>query len=349
MDESPVTDGDRLSRRQFLQGVAGLGLSAAGLALLEACGSGSVTTTPDAQAPPETTTIRLPIAPTICVAGQYLAEEFLKAEGFTDVQYIKPEGIYSNALPSGQADIAMDFAALLAINIDAGQPVVVLAGVMVGCFELFGNDRIQTVADLKGKTLPVAELGTQRAFLSTVLTHVNIDPNRDVTWVIRSPAEGAQLFAEGQVDAYLAFPPISQELRAKKIGHVILNSMMDKPWSQYFCCLPTANRDFMQKNPAATRRALRAILKGADVCAREPERAAQFLVDRGYTDNYDYALQSMQELPYNHWREYDSEDTLRFYALRLRDAGMIKRSPDEIIARGTDWRFFNELKEELRG
>ena len=49
------------------------------------------------------------------------------------------------------------------------------------------------------------------------------------------------------------------------------------------------------------------------------------------------------------WREYDPEDTIRFYALRLREAGMIKSSPNKIIAEGTDWRFFNELKRELKG
>jgi NitT/TauT family transport system substrate-binding protein len=34
---------------------------------------------------------------------------------------------------------------------------------------------------------------------------------------------------------------------------------------------------------------------------------------------------------------------VRFYALRLREAGMIKSSP-QIIPRSTDWRFFKELK-----
>lgn len=340
---------DRMSRREFLKITAELGLSAAAMTVLESCGIIPATPLPE-DAPPETTTIRLAKAPTICVAAQYYAEDLLKAEGFTDVQYLTPEGSYSNALPSGQSDIGLDFAATIAISIDAGKPVVVLAGALIGCFELFGNDKIQTVTDLKGKTLPVAQLGSgQHAFLVTILTYLNIDPNKDVTFEIHSPAEGAQLFTEGKVDAYLGFPPISQELRAKKVGHVILNSMVDKPWSQYFCCLPTANRDFMQANPVATRRALRAILNGADACARQPEQVAQFLVDKGYTDNYDYALQTMQDLPYNKWREYDPEDTMRFYTLRLRDAGLIKSSPDEIIARGTDWTFFNELKQELKG
>jgi NitT/TauT family transport system substrate-binding protein len=111
----------------------------------------------------------------------------------------------------------------------------------------------------------------------------------------------------------------------------------------------TANREFVQKHPAATKRAVRAILKAANVCAVEPAQVAQLLVDKGLTERYDYALQAMQEIPYNRWREYDPEDAVRFYALRLQEAGMIKRTPQQIIARGTDWRFLNELKKELKG
>jgi NitT/TauT family transport system substrate-binding protein len=107
--------------------------------------------------------------------------------------------------------------------------------------------------------------------------------------------------------------------------------------------------DFVHKYPVATKRVLRAILKAADVCALEPERAARFLVDKGYTPRYDYALQTMKDVPYNKWREYNPEDTVRFYALRLHEAGMIKSSPQKIIAQGTDWRFLNELKRELKG
>ena len=95
----------------------------------------------------------------------------------------------------------------------------------------------------------------------------------------------------------------------------------------------------MLRHPVATKRALRAIVKAADLCALDPQRAARALVDKGYTPRYEYALQVMKELPYGKWREYDPEDTLRFYALRLHEAGMIKASPQKILAQATDWRF----------
>jgi NitT/TauT family transport system substrate-binding protein len=56
----------------------------------------------------------------------------------------------------------------------------------------------------------------------------------------------------------------------------------------------------------------------------------------------------LNEVPYDKWREYDAEDTIRFYALRLHETGFIKSSPQKIIADGTDWRFLDELKRELK-
>jgi NitT/TauT family transport system substrate-binding protein len=87
-------------------------------------------------------------------------------------------------------------------------------------------------------------------------------------------------------------------------------------------------------------------LKATHFCATEPERAARIVADRGYP--YDYALQTMKEISYAQWRDYDPEDAVRFYALRLREAGMIKSNPNRIIAQGVDWRFLNELKTELK-
>ena len=85
------------------------------------------------------------------------------------------------------------------------------------------------------------------------------------------------------------------------------------------------------------------------MCARDPARAAQFLVDNGYASRYDYALQALQDVNYTKWREYNPEDTVRYYALKLHELGMIKASPQKILAQGTDWRFLNELKRELKG
>jgi len=347
---SPIADNMRVTRREFLRTSALLSASAGSMALLSACGVSPIP--PGAQASAlETTTVRLVQATSVCLAPQYLAEDFLKKDGFTDVQYTKisPAGIIGG-LATGEADMSMTFAPVLVRRLDAGDPVVALAGVHVGCFVLFGSEHIDTIYDLKGSNVAITEIGgSEHAFLSTMAAFVGIDPNKDINWITHPVPESKQLFIDGKLDAFLAFPPIAQELRAKQVGHEVLNSMMDKPWSQYYCCILAANRDFTQKNPEATKRVVRSILKATDLCSQEPERAAQLMVDRGFTSNYDYTLDAMKEIPYGVWRDYDAVDTLRFYALKLRDIGMVKGSPDEIIANGADWHFLNELKAELKG
>ena len=144
--------------------------------------------------------------------------------------------------------------------------------------------------------------------------------------------------------------PITQTRRgrARQIGHVIVNTAVDRPWSQYFCCMLAGNPEFVRKRPVATKRVLRAILKAADLCAVDPAGAARRMVDGRFTPRYDYALQTLRELPYDRWREYDPEDTIRFYALRLHEAGFVKSSPQKVIADSADWRFLDELKRELK-
>jgi NitT/TauT family transport system substrate-binding protein len=160
---------------------------------------------------------------------------------------------------------------------------------------------------------------SQHVFLASMATYVGLDPNQDINWVTSPSVKPKDLFAAGKIDAFLGFPPEPQEMQARNIGHVIVNSALDSPWSQYFCCM-----------------------------VADPESAARRLVDGGFTQRYDYALQTLTDLPYDRWREYDPEDTMRFYALRLHEAGMITSSPNKIIAEGTDWRFLNELKRELK-
>ena len=113
-----------------------------------------------------------------------------------------------------------------------------------------------------------------------MVAHVGLDPHTDIVWVANPPDfDFKELFAAGKVDAFLAAPPKSQELRARKVGRVILNSVTDRPWSDYFCCLVYGNRAFVRDHPIATRRYLRAVLKATDICATHPKRAARRLID----------------------------------------------------------------------
>jgi NitT/TauT family transport system substrate-binding protein len=301
--------------------------------------------------PPETTTLRLPFDPNICLAPADIAEDLLRAEGFTDVRYVSVAGGFAQPqkVANNEIDFGFTFAASVVFHLNAGVPVTTLAGLHSGCYELFAHDPVRTISDLKGRRVGIKTLSSSgHLYVAIMANHVGLDPE-DIDWVVPPDGNAKELFAEGKVDAFLGFPPEPQELRARNAGHVIVATATEKPWSQYLCCMLFGNREFVRAYPVATKRFLRAILKAADICAREPAWAAQRLVDRGFTERYDYALQTLSEISYASWREYDPEDSMRFYALRLHEVGMISSSPNKLIAEGTDWRFLNELKRELKG
>jgi NitT/TauT family transport system substrate-binding protein len=326
------------SRRDFLAG-----LSAASAASL----LGPRASLAD-EPPPETTTIKLAYYSNNCLAPLLVAEDLLRAEGFADVRYVSvPESFTIPELVArGDCHFANTFAGTLVSYMDNGLPIIGLAGVHSGCYELFAHEPVRTISQLRGKRVAIQDLNSDGYYyLAIMAAHVGLDPKTDFDWVT-SASNPMELFAERKADAFLAFPPEPQELRDRNIGRVIISTIQDRPWSQYLCCVLFSSKEFVRNHPIATKRYLRAVLKSADYCADQPEKAAQRLVEAG--SRYEYALQTLTEIQYREWRNYDPEDTMRFYALLLHEAGMIESSPKQILAEGTDWRFLNELKRELK-
>jgi NitT/TauT family transport system substrate-binding protein len=333
------------NRRDFLAA----GLSVAGFAGFSVTASLVGARESVATEAPETTSVRLSKDAGICIAPQYVVDDLLREEGFTDVNHVpNPTASLELDIALGRVDFSLQFVAPVIIPIDAGEPIVMLAGVHPGCFELFAHEGIRRIVNLKGKNVGVHAIGSpDYVFLSVIARYVGLDPSKDIDWITSQSHTELELFANGKIDAFLGFPPRPQELHARNIGQVILNSTIERPWSQYFCCFLAGNANFVRRNPIATKRVVRAMLRATDLCASEPTAVARRLVEGEYTPRYDYALQALRDVPFGNWREFDPEDAVRFYALRLREVGMIKSSPDKIIARGTDWRFLNEVKREL--
>lgn len=333
-----ITEPD-LSRRKLLERA-----SALGVASLFGLRHGALAAEPL----PETGTVRFCHSPSICVAPQYLAGELLRMEGFTDVQYLALGSRAGPlALAEGQADMTMWYTTGFLPIMDAGKSLVLLAGVHLGCWELFGHANVRSLRDLQGKTVVCEKMfGGDQILLASMLAYVGLDPTQ-VKWLSRPGGSAMNAFIGGQADAFLAFPPEPRELRTRKIGHVLLDTNVDRPWSQYHCCMVGANRDYVQRYPIATKRVLRAILKSTDLCKAAPQEAAGYLRDHGYEPRYDVGLEAMKNIHYD-YRTANPEDALRFHALRLRDVGLIKSTPQQLIAQGTDWRFLNELTHELK-
>src|SRR4029450_7503146 len=111
---------NRFTRRKFLSGASVLGSAAlVGIPYKAA-----------EEPPPETTRIRLNSVPVICFAPQFPGEEMLRLEGFSKVEYIEllhTRG--TTTLAAGEADLSMEGIESFIPALDAGEPIVGLAGV----------------------------------------------------------------------------------------------------------------------------------------------------------------------------------------------------------------------------
>jgi NitT/TauT family transport system substrate-binding protein len=213
--------------------------------------------------------------------------------------------------------------------------------------ELRANDSIRSVADLRGRKVGINNYGvTDHMLVSMMAAYVGLKPVSDIIWVVDPSASQVELFKAGKVDAFVGFPAQPNQSCERDVGHVVVNTAHDHPWSNYFCCMAIANTDFRRANPIATKRALRAILKATDICHQQAEQVADHMAGRGFSR--ECVLTTLTDARYDLWREYDPEDSIRFWALRLNELGMIKKTPNEVISEFTDWHFLEEVKRELK-
>ena len=332
---------------------SGVAATGAAAGLLLGCGDDeSAKPLPEGElGPPEVTQIRLPLQRSElnpCLSPLYVAEPFLRDEGF-EPEYV-PVSVtddWEQLMGDNVMDIAQDFAASIAEGVDLGRKLTILAGVHIGCYELFARDGIRSIGDLAGGKVAVPfgddEILPSYAFMVTIMNFIGVPANRVVT--SHDPDKLPGLLQSHEVDAVLALQPSGENLRNLEGVRVIFDSATDPPFVNQYCCMFFANSGFVNKNPVATLRALRALLKAADAVAQDPAQAAEQVVKVDMSVNVDDARRELQHLPYDVWRTFSPEESLRFYALRLKESGEISMDPNKLV-QTADWRFLDRLRRD---
>jgi NitT/TauT family transport system substrate-binding protein len=358
--------GPAFDRRAVLRGGA-VGIAGLSAGLLVGCGDedDAIASTPSAiptfqgEPPPETTRIRVPRTFFACNVPFLFVDEFLRDEGFTDVELVTAPLHYGffEQMAEGVMDLGFLFVPETTYAIDQGLPLVMLGPANAGCTQIWAADEVRDLSDLRGRRLAIGPIPYEHpahySFVSSILQWVGISAGGDVELktlhrsVTQKQPYGILSALQGHVDALWTWSPTSMSLADANAGHKIFDSFEDDPWRQYMCCTIISRRQFVEEYPVATRRALRAILKAMDLCQQEPGAAIERALGKGWIDQEAVAQRSFEQIRFDTWRSFDPEDSVLFYALRLHEAGLINSTPEEIIAKGTDWSFFNELKQEL--
>ena len=234
-----------------------------------------------------------------------VAEDLLRAEGFTEIRYVEaPESFTIPQLVArGDVHFANTFAGTLVSHMDNGLPITALSGVHSGCYELFAHEPIRTISELRGKRVAIQDLNSDgHYYLAIMAAHVGLDPQQDFNWVTSPDGKPMELFAEGKADAFLGFPARAQELSAR----TSVACIHQHGPGQALVAVPLLHAVQQHANSSATsdrdQACLRAVLKAADFCADEPERAARRLVDAGFPAVRVCAPDANRD-PYRAWRE----------------------------------------------
>lgn len=344
-------------------GAAGALLAAGGIAA--ACGPATTTPTPTPRATalpaPETTTLKIfAKPPPTCEAPIWLLNDLLREEGFTDVANT-PGGI-----ATGESDFGVTYGNFFVSGVEAKFPWVALAGCHTGCIELWAAPGIASIGDLRGKTMDVWDkvtgprpdlraTGIFYGFLLSMLSQIGMDPAEMRLNEVAPTVDTDERYLSGETDAVMTAIHGGPLMRRnpRKRGQVIIDTAVDRPWSQYYCCLLVANRDWARSNPVATKRVTRAFLRGSDLVMADKKAAVQKALSSGiYAGTrvpQDEAIlfETIEMLSYA-WREYDPEETMRFFAQRLSDVKQLQSSPQQIVEAGTDFAYMRQLAKELK-
>jgi len=349
-----------IGRRELLRRSAALGVLLASVDALAACASPAATIasasptprlspTPTPLPPAETTTFRVAGAP--CDAPIMAAERYLRDEGFTEITIT--DGGSAAALVAGKLDVTILFPPSLANALQSGQKVVALGGLHPGCSEIWAQQNIPALTDLRGKTIVVraktlADLGY--SYTALVLKQAGVDP-KDVNFVVQADADPVKLYLAGKNDAVFVATTSAAALKANPAnkGHVVHSQVMDAPWSTLDCCILATSEDWYRANPIAAKRALRAMYRAADALPADRADAAKLATDKGLfggTANYANVREAANMVPLD-WRTSDPEKAVRFFAPLLTGTGLMTLGADDMV-RALDLRILGELKSELR-
>lgn len=302
-----------VSRRKFLS-LAGIAGASAAMAAMAGCSgsqesaSSDAGDSTDAASETEAYTVQIPYYSSLCSAPFHIAIE----NGYFD-----DEGLTYNAFPednsdmdlvtSGKADVAYDLLPTIIQRIVNGLDIDVVMGAHVGCIKVVakGDSGIETVEDLKGKTIGVpGSLGSDPAvMLQRVLTHygIGVTPdNMEVDLEVYQATDLQNALDQDNVDAFVSWDPYASIVAKDMDGTIVWNQATDDYTKNEACCLVMLRPGFLEEHPDEALGFCNAIAKACDFIAENPEETAQIQIDNGYVANDDADLNAELLTSYNY-------------------------------------------------
>jgi len=220
---------------------------------------------------------------TVASATALLSVPFLIAR---DKGYFEDEGLtisyhqtesgkeaFELLLNDPHMDISMATQSPVVFNSFTNDGYVILGGIATSYNDvkiIARDDRgIKSLADLKNKRIGVSKITTSHSFLSLVLTH-NIILKSDITLVDIAPPYLLKALAEGRVDAVATWEPNVINARELLKDSAIIMQTPEIYREDFYI---VARKEFVQNNPDAVMKFLKAIIRAESYIEKHREDA----------------------------------------------------------------------------
>jgi len=136
------------------------------------------------------------------------------------------------------------------------------------------RNNIQSLKELKGKTINVDGPGTVQHFMLSYILEKNGMSIQDVTRSTLAAQPAAQAFVAGQGDAALTYEPYLSSIRAKPEAGKILVTSKEYP---VVVDVLVFKKDFIEKNPKTVKATVDSFFEALDMIKREPDKAYELM------------------------------------------------------------------------
>jgi NitT/TauT family transport system substrate-binding protein len=216
--------------------------------------------------------------------------------------------------------------------IEQGLGIKLTAGVHIGCIKAVTgpNTGVNTVADLRGKTIGVDAIGGGPMIaLSSKLRESGIDPQNDVQWVAYPGPQLVEAINKNEIQAYITWDPFPTLSHDQEQYKYLLDIGADDPFKDNYCCFVGINGNLISQNPEKAAAITRALLKAAEWVGNNPAEAAAISLDNNYIAG-DVELNGKLLASYK-WDPSVSQakENIRFYARELKIQGILEPATTE--------------------
>lgn len=217
----------------------------------------------------------------VCGAAFAVAQEqgIFEKHGL-EVEYTNFAGSTESLLESlatGKAEAAMGMALRWMKPLEQGFDVSIAAGLHAGCMRLLAPEGagFKSIADLKGKTIAVADLGSPaRHFFAIMMAKQGMDPEKDVDWRVYPGELLGPVVDRGDAQAVAHWDPLTA-IFLKSGKYVEIASNMDGEYAKRACCVLGIRNTLLEEDPEGAAALIRATIEAQKFTNEHVEQAAK--------------------------------------------------------------------------